>query len=209
MGRVLLVGITVLVAALGIEQRWSGGPDLIDLEDELNVPAFWSGFLLVTAAASALATARADGRGGRWPWWPLALLLLFMAGDEVVGVHEWLERQTGIDWQLLYLPLFAAGAAAALGAVLRLREYPRLAAGFLASCGAWVLAQVLEALQWDGDRQVGLYGEMMAGEEILEMVGSLGFTLTLLAAAERLRSRAHGRPFESRRPPAPSTPAGI
>jgi hypothetical protein len=190
MSRVLLVGITVVVAVLGLEQRRSLGPNLIDLDGEGNVPAVWSGLLLVAAAVSALATARADRRGARWPWWPLAVLFLFMAGDEVLGLHEWLEIQTDVDWQLLYLPVMAVGAAAGLGALLRLRDHPRLAAGFLAAGGAWALAQVLEALQWDGGRRVGAYGELMAGEEILEMAGSLGFTLVLLAAAARLRSGA-------------------
>jgi hypothetical protein len=190
MRRVLLVVITLVVAALGLEQRRSGLSYVIDLDGEGNVPAIWSGFLLLAAAASALATARADAGGARWPWWPLAVLFLFMAGDEVFGLHEWLESQSGVDWQMLYLPVMAVGAAAGLGALLRLRATPRLAAGFLASGGAWALAQVLEALQWDGGRQVAAYGELMAAEEILEMAGSLGFTLTLLAVAEQLRSRA-------------------
>jgi len=194
--RVLLLGTTLLVAALGIEQRRSGGPPLFDLAREVNVPAFWSGFLLVAAAASALAAARADGRGARWPWWPLALLLLFMAGDEVLRIHEWLERQSGIDWHVLYLPLMAVGAAAGVGAVVRLRHHPVLAAGIVASGAAWALAQVLEALQWDGSQQVGAYGPMMLTEEILEMAGSLGFTLTLLAVAERFRSRTVLRRLE-------------
>ena len=194
--RVLLVGTTLLVAALGFEQRRSGGPPLIDLEREANLPALWSGFLLVAAAASALAAARADGRGARWPWWPLALLLFFMAGDEVLRIHEWLERRSGIDWHVLYLPVIAAGAAAALGVVLRLRDDPVLAAGIVASGAAWALAQVLEALQWDGSRQVAGYGPMMVSEEILEMAGSLGFTLTLLAAAARFRSRVVPRRLE-------------
>jgi hypothetical protein len=190
MSRVLLVGTTVVVAALGIEQRRSGLGYVIDLDGEGNVPAIWSGLLLVAAAGSALATARADRRGARWPWWPLALLFSFMAGDEVFGLHEWLEIQTGVDWETLYLPVMAVGAAAGLGAVLRLRECATLAAGFLAAGGAWAIAQVLEAVQWDGDRPVAAYGELMAAEEILEMAGSLGFTLVLIAAAERLRSRS-------------------
>ena len=194
--RVLLLGTTLLVAALGFEQRRSGGPPLIDLAREMNLPAFWSGLLLLTAGASALAAARADGRGARWPWWPLALLLFFMAGDEALRIHEWLERQSGIDWHLLYLPVMAVGAAAALGAVLRLREHPALAAGIVASGAAWAFAQVLESLQWDGSRQVGGYGPMMVSEEILEMAGSLGFTLTLLAVAERFRSRTVLRRLE-------------
>jgi hypothetical protein len=194
--RVLLVGVTLIVAALGIEQRRSGGPVLIALDGEANVPAVWSGFLLVAATAAAVATARVDRRGARWPWCALAVLLLAMAGDEVFGLHESLERETGIDWQLLYLPVMAAGAAAAIGALLRLREDPRLAVGFLVSCGAWGLAQVLEALQWDGARQVSAYGEMMALEETLEMAGSIGFTLTLFAAGASLRSRVHARRSE-------------
>lgn len=36
----------------------------------------------------------------------------------------------------------------------------------------------------------------MAAEEILEMAGSLGFTLVLLAVADELRTRALVRGFE-------------
>jgi len=193
MTRVLLVGITVVVAALGLEARRSGGPYLLDLDGEANVPAVWSCFLLLAGAASALATGRADRGGARWPWWPLAGLLLFMAADELLGFHEWIERATGTDWEMLYAPVMLVGAAAGAGVLLRLRDHPRLAVGFLAAGGAWALAQVLEALQWDGGRPVDAYGELMAAEEILEMAGSVGFILVLVAAAERLRSQARVR----------------
>jgi hypothetical protein len=180
MGRIVLTGVTLLVAVLGAWQRHAGGPSLFTLDAEANVPALWSGFLLLLAAVAAVRVARADRRGGAWPWWPLAVLFFFMAADEVAGLHEELERQTGVDWQLLYLPLIAGGGAAALGALVRLREQPALAARFLAACAAWGLAQVLEALQWHGAQRAAGYGEMMVAEETLEMIGSLVFALTLL-----------------------------
>jgi hypothetical protein len=188
-----LGGATLVVAALGAVARLRGGPRLFTLDAEQVVPAIWSGFLLLLAAAAALAVARADRADARWRWWPLAVLFCFMAGDETMGLHEWVERRTQVDWQLLYLPLMAAGGAAALGALQRLRTFPTLVAGLVASCGAWVLAQALEALQWDGGRQVRGYGEMMVSEEVLEMAGSLGFALTLLTAARWLRDREAAR----------------
>ena len=186
MARSALIAVTAVVAVLGIEAHRRGEPQLLVLDAEATLPAAWSGFLLVLAAAAAVTTARSQG--ARWPWWALALLFGFMAFDEVVGLHEWLERHAGVDWQLLYLPLMGVGAAAALVALWRLRRLPQLAVGFAASGGAWAVAQALEALQWDGGHPVNAYGAMMVAEEVLEMAGSLGFAFTLLAAAERLAS---------------------
>ena len=165
MARAVLIAVTAVVAVLGIEAHRRGAPQLLMLDAEATLPAAWSGFLLVLAAAAALATARSQG--ARWPWWALALLFGFMAFDEVVGLHEWLERHTGVDWQTLYLPLMGVGAAAALVALLELRRLPQLAVGFAASGGAWAVAQALEALQWDGGHPVGGYGAMMVAEEVL------------------------------------------
>ena len=181
MGRIVLIGVTAIVIALGAWQRETGEPVLFTLDAEGNVPAIWSGFLLLLAGVAGVRATRTDGRP--WPWWPLAALLLFMAADEVAGLHEAIERHTGVDWQLLYLPVIASGGAAAVGALIVLRGRPWLAAGFCAACAAWAFAQLLEALQWDGAHPAAGYGAMMVGEESLEMVGSLVFAFVLLELA--------------------------
>lgn len=121
----------------------------------------------------------------------LAVLFGFMGADEVLVVHERLERGLGVDWQLLYLPLMvlgAAGYAKALIVSLSVRS-GRAPLVFGAAC--WVGAQLLERLQWGGGMQDAAeyaaavardeYQASVVVEEVMEMAGSLGFVLGLLA----------------------------
>lgn len=70
----------------------------------------------------------------------------------------------GADWQVLYLPVFVEGGA--LGVVLfrALHSSAYAQRLFLAAVALWCLAQLLERVQWDGDRQFDSYVPMMAIE---------------------------------------------
>ena len=60
------------------------------------------------------------------------------------------------------------------------RALPVLAAG----TAAWVVSQVLELFEWHGAVKQPRYGYMMFAEEVLEMLGSVGFIVALLMLAE-------------------------
>jgi hypothetical protein len=139
------------------------------LTAELDVPAFFSAGLLWWAAALAWAA------GGNLR--PVAVFFAFMGVDELVSIHEWLERTSGVDWQLLYLPVMA------LGGIVWLRAAPRVGPLWVAGAAAWVVAQVFELLQNDGDTLVHPW--MTVPEEMLEMAGSSLWVLALLVLLRR------------------------
>ncbi|WP_232667960.1 hypothetical protein [Pseudonocardia sp. TRM90224] len=153
-----------------------------DLDGENTLPALFSAALLVCGGLSLLTVAisiRYIALG------IIGALLTYMALDEVLGIHERLETVTGISWQALYLPIAAVAGVAALLIGERLRRARlflpcvALAAGGV----AWVVAQLLEKLEWEGDVPQPGYVPMMVTEEILEMVGSFSFLIAGFALA--------------------------
>lgn len=154
-------------------------------------PALASGLLLVLAALLTWATAPLYGGRAAWAVRGLSIALAWMSLDELLGLHESLETATGIDWQLLYLPLVALIALPS--AVLLWHQWHRAraaAAMFVAGGVCWAVAQVLEFLEWDGDVSRPGYLGMMVVEECLEALGSALFAWSALVV---LRSAAHAR----------------
>jgi hypothetical protein len=184
LGLALAAVIAVLGVLGAIEVRYESAP-AFDLDDELKLPAFAAALILLLAALTARAAAAAD-RDGAWPWIVLAGLFALMAADEVVSLHEALEDLFAVDWQILYLPVMAAGGVAWLVALLRLRRLPVAAALLAAGAAAWAIAGVLESVQWVGPREteraIEGYGILMGVEELLEMGGSAAFALAPLIA---------------------------
>jgi hypothetical protein len=114
---------------------------------------------------------------------------VYLGFDEFLEVHEKLERAASVDWQLLYAPA-ALVLAAAFVVVLRTIwpiQLPRTL--LLAGIAAWIAAQILEQVQWDGDRRVSGYRPMMISEELLEMAGSALFALAMLSAIQAAKER--------------------
>jgi cytochrome bd-type quinol oxidase subunit 2 len=175
----VLLGGIVVIGVLGAWQaaegpvEAEGGPaphgflGLFYLDGEYNVPALFSAALWLLASLSLYAAGQARERGRRrHVWTALAIGLIYLALDEAFGVHEKLEARTGVDWQLLYLPLLVAIAAAGLYVLIQSRGAARRL--FLAAGAAAFVAQVLEAVQWDGQVPVDSYRQLMVPEEILE-----------------------------------------
>lgn len=137
------------------------------LDGEYNLPAIFSAVIWLFAGVSLYTAGRARERGWRRQIWSgLAVALVYLALDEAFGFHEKLEGRTDVDWQLLYLPLLIAMAAAGLYVLLQSRGTARLL--LLAAGAAAFGAQVLEAVQWDGQVPVDSYRQLMVPEEILE-----------------------------------------
>ena len=187
-------GFAVVIAVLGvlgaIDVKYQSAP-AFDLDAEAKLPAFAAGLILVCAAAMCGLAAATEPARRRWPWLVLAAVFTVMALDEMTGLHEELEDDTGVDWQTLYLPLMAAAGIAWLSLLRRLRAV-KVAAGLLvAGAALWVSAGVLEAVQWTGPREseraVDGYGILMGMEELFEMTGSACFALAPLIAARTHR----------------------
>ncbi|MBM3674033.1 MAG: hypothetical protein FJW88_03605 [Actinobacteria bacterium] len=108
-----------------------------------------------------------------------------MAIDEVWQLHERIEARTGIDWQTLYLPVFALAAFSALWLLPELRRTLHALPLFAIGAGCWAVAQVVEQLQWDRDDRMAAAWTIVP-EECLEMTGSLLFLLAFLAVVRTI-----------------------
>ncbi len=188
----VVLAVIVILAALGFGVHHAGVPSAFDLDGEYDVPALWSGLLLLAAAA---ATWSARHRLGRRVV-AVAVLFAFMGVDEVVSIHERLETATGVDWPLLYLPLIVVGGVAWLRVLRRLRgdgeggSASRLPAWvWVLGAAAWGVAQLLEFWEWDGDVKRAQYFPKMYLEESLEMLGSAAWLLAMLLAVGLVHTR--------------------
>ena len=110
-----------------------------------------------------------------------------MGADEFAYLHERAETRTGVDWQLLYLPVVAVGGLAWLLVLRRWGARSRPGALLVGGAAGWFVAQVLEKLEYGpGDVMVDGYLLLATVEEVLEDVGSL---LWVAAGLYALRAR--------------------
>jgi hypothetical protein len=182
--RLVALIVAGAIAAFGVLGSVSSeGVHGFDLDAEVNFPSAFSAFLLFAAGALTIIGGQTLGSGrARVAWFALGVGYVFLGFDEFFEVHEALERATSVDWQLLYVP---AAVVLAPAFVLVLRAVWPIALPrqlLLAGVAAWIAAQVLEQVQWDGDRRVSGYRPMMISEELLEMAGSALFALAMLSA---------------------------
>lgn len=174
---IAILGVLGIVHISGVGHTW-----IVDLDAEHNVPALWSGGLLLTAAALSIEL-RHHAR--LRPVMGLAGLLAFMGVDEIVTIHEHLEAWSGVDWELLYAPLIALAALAVAVCWSRLGDTPWARPALGAGALLWAGAQALEVAEWDGATAVAAYDLMMVTEELGEMAGSLMFVVALLCIRRR------------------------
>lgn len=163
-----------------------------NLDSEMSVATWFSATLLWAAAFWWLlvaATVRPRSLA-IWAWWPV---LAWLALDEGSAIHERLERWSGIDWQLLYVPVMGLAAVAWWGVVRRYRSQARIAALLMAGAAVWIVVLILELVQnWGGSPvQAAIYVPTMIIEEALEMIGS---TVLLIAAILALRRSIRAAP---------------
>lgn len=181
-------GIVALAAMGGMHAlARDGGPGVripaFGLDQEWSVPAFFSAGLLFAAAAACVLAATAGGlpdvRAGALHG--LGALFAFMGADEVLQIHERLERVADAGWQRLYAPLMLVAGVLWLLVLRGLRVRTAAAALFCAGALAWAVAQFFERIQRDGE--VLLHRWTILPEEVLEMTGSTLFCLALVVGA--------------------------
>ena len=180
------VAIATLAAA-GILQRttyplWGAA----NLDSEASVATWFSAALLWAAAGCWLlvaVTLRIRSRSA-WIWW---LVRAWLALDEGNAFHERLERWSGIDWQILYLPIMALAVVAWWGVVRRHQNEGSNVALLVGAAAAWAAALVLELVQnWGGPPvRAAIYVPAMITEEVLEMIGSTALLLSAILALRR------------------------
>jgi len=185
-------GIGVAVA-FGILQR-AAFPDwgVANLDSEASFATRFSSALLWAAAFwwfLVAVTSRPRSLALRI-WWPV---LAWLALDEGSAIHERVERWSGIDWQILYVPVMALAAVAWWGVLRRYRDQTRIAVPLIVVAAVWFVALALELVQnWGGAPiQASIYDPAMILEEALEMVGA---TALLVAATSALRRAVQTAP---------------
>ena len=182
--------ITVLAALGAANIHWPHQFKPFNLDHEFNFPATFSALLDLSAAVGAEALRR---RAGKNVLLGLVVLFAFMAFDEFSALHEHLERVTGIDWLKLYIPIFIFAGVAWVAVLNQIRER-RFWICMWGGAACWVIAQFLELVEWDGTVKQPHYYIEMAGEEVLEMIGSALFLLGMLTALRAWERRSEA-PF--------------
>ena len=186
------IGIAVFVV-VGILQRVAF-PDwgLANLDSEVSLATrFSSGLLWAGALWWVMVALTVRPRSvALWAW---SLIMAWLALDEGSAVHEQLERWSGIDWQILYLPVMGLAAVVWLALVRRYRLDRGVVVLLVAAAAAWGTALMLELVQnWGGEPvQAAIYNPTMIAEEALEMIGS---AVLLRAAILALQIATRARP---------------
>lgn len=213
---VLAGGVAVLTVAnavvtvarrQGSDLRSHAG--LFDVDFEQNVPTWFSAVLLLLVAVTMLVVAvHPDERRDRTRWRVLALVAVAMSIDEVVGYHElWIApTRNALDaggalyfaWVLPASVLVGIVVLANVGFVSRLPRATGI--GLAVSAALYVTGAVglemVSALEGQREDFTGFdglrYDVVVAVEELLEMVGAVGATHTLLRHLERRRALVFG-----------------
>ena len=162
---------------------------LFDLDEENNLPTWWSGFLLLNVAFFVFLAASASRDKTRPYWFAIAAGFLILAIDEVAGLHETFNSAIVPSWALFGGVLVAVVALAFIPFLVALQR--RLAlmfivAGVIYVGGAIIVELLSEALDSDSFA----YVIAVALEEGLEMLGALLFlylNLERMQRAQRLR----------------------
>jgi hypothetical protein len=204
-----VVGAAIaLFAAMGAAY-YTSFPGILkpfDLDGELSnyiyFPAIFSGGLLFCGAWAALGEVQI-GASPTWAWRGIAALFGFMGIDELVTIHEHLENLTGVDWQLLYVPIVAAGAIFWLAILRSMAPAPLAALMWIGGVAAWLAAQTVEHIEvqkltFDSHgHPVGALPTQILVEETGEMIGSALFLLAIVAYARRRAAAPSPRPAAS------------
>ena len=174
--------------------------DAINLDEEFNLTAIYSGLLLYASSFLLKEIAISSQGGKRRDWMLLSKVFLFLAFDEVFQVHElfvisglrqYLHPSLASIWVIPYGILFVLFAFKFVPFFLKLRS--PVTAFTLIAGGVYVTGAIaFEALNsWlvrTGQiSRSGFYYELISGfEELFEMLGVIIFLYALLM---ELRSR--------------------
>lgn len=196
LGSAILVFVTFLSFALDGRGALSTLLYWIGLAGENNVGAWWSGMLLLLAAAFALdgAAARNMRRAERSAWLALAAALLILSFDEVASLHEFL-----VTAGLEYIAVLAVPLAPLIGyAWLELLRSGQRRVSLLLLLAFVLLGTVplqeyiQHSREWPNPVVYGLRAAIEEGIELLAML-----LLVAVTSRNTLGAIADGRePFE-------------
>ena len=185
---ILAVGITI-IAVFGAFERLGWGFSLFDFDGEGKPPAAFSALVLFSAGCLGLLIGRRSPHRATW-FTLLGAFFIFMSVDEAIKLHERMEDDFNVDWQIAWAPFILVGGVAWLMALRTVWDLRRERILLVAGAVCWFLSQVSERYQANPEQgRVEGYGALSGIEEVLEVTGSALFLLALLgilhAAARR------------------------
>jgi len=162
---------------------WLPWRQLFDVDEENNLPTWFSGALLAVAAGCVWLCARQKReKQDRWVvhWYILAFGFLLLSLDEVAGLHESLNSMTDASW---VIPGGIGALLVGLSFVPFLLNLPgRTRNFFIVAGGLYVGGAVgveIVGAPMDGDSMI--YNLTTLAEEGLEMYGVILFIGALLS----------------------------
>jgi hypothetical protein len=152
---------------------------LFDLDEENNIPTWFSSFLLLNNAFVLYLVSRSENVTWKRSWMFLAAGFLLLSLDEVAGIHETLHSSMEMNWAIPGGLLVLIIGVAFVPFLFSLPK--KLALLFVLSGSIFVSGAIIfELLGEDMDSDSLLYISMTALEEGLEMFGALLFLWVLL-----------------------------
>lgn len=153
------------------------------LDSEGTAAAMLSALVLLSAAIGAVLFALAERRRGEEVIAPLGLgvFFLYMAADELLGLHERYDIWFGAEGLPAYVPLLLTGFL--LWAKTRMQLEGLALHLFGLAAATWVGSQVLELIANPPGMTGVARGQLIYPEELAEAAGSGLFTLALFTAA--------------------------
>lgn len=147
---------------------------LFDLDEENNIPTWFSHFLLLNNAFVLFLIASAGPSEKRFCWWALAVGFLILSIDEVAGLHETFHSIIDMNWAIPAGILVAIIGALFIPFLRSLDR--RVAIMYLISGAIFVSgALIIELLSEDMKTKSLEYAFATALEEGMEMAGALLF----------------------------------
>ncbi len=147
---------------------------LFDLDEENNIPTWFSSFLLANNAFVLYLISQRLGVKYQKHWFSLAIGFLILSIDETAGLHESFHSVIDFNWAIAGGGLVFLVALAYLPFLLSLDR--GLALWFVVSGAVFVSGAIgVELLAADMDEDAMPYGFATALEEGMEMLGSLLF----------------------------------
>lgn len=192
-----LTVVALLIDVLFYVTRWA--PGILSPEGEVrphqgdwHIPVIISILLSAAAGLAWYPVARRLSGLDRTAAFYLSYLLFWMAIDDFLAIHEKIERFSGVDWLVIYLPIMGLAALDGLYLVRRSLGLPgarhfRLWA--VIGAAGWFFSQILEGIGqfWDDARYHAM--ELIVPEEMLETIGSAALALAGLALLVALRQQ--------------------
>ncbi len=160
---------------------------LVDLDEENNIPTWFSGYLLLNNALVMYIFSKMESNKNHFYWMLLSLGFLILSLDEVAGIHE--SIHTAIDFNWAYAGGILVVALGLLYIPFLLSLNRRLAVLFIVSGLIYVSGVIgVELFSKDMDEDSMAYGFATAVEEGLEMLGALFF---LAIALDEMKRQQH------------------